>query len=99
MLPHLPAVPSIAADDHGASTASSSSDAVDPELREYMREWRRCTSQQQGVPAFVVMHDTSLDELCRRQPTSVQELLSVTGFGVKKAEMYGLKILEAFNKF
>jgi hypothetical protein len=45
------------------------------------------------------MHDTSLDELCRRQPNSIQELLSVPGFGVKKAETYGLKILEAFNKF
>jgi superfamily II DNA helicase RecQ len=83
----------------GASKASSSSDAVDPELREYMREWRRCTAQQQGVPAFVVMHDTSLNELCRRQPTSIQELLGVPGFGVKKAETYGLKILEAFDKF
>jgi len=99
MLLHLPAVPSSAGEEAGASTASGRSDAVDPELREYMREWRRCTAQQQGVPAFVVMHDTSLDELCRRQPTSIQELLSVPGFGVKKAETYGLKILEAFNKF
>jgi len=72
---------------------------VDPELREYLREWRRRTAKDQGVPAFVVMHDSSLDELCRKQPKTIQELLSVSGFGVKKAEMYGLKIIEALTKF
>src|SRR5205814_6509649 len=36
-----------------ASTAA----AVDPELREYMREWRRSVAQRQGVPAYIVLHD------------------------------------------
>jgi ATP-dependent DNA helicase RecQ len=72
---------------------------VDPDLREYLREWRRKAAKEQGVPAFVVMHDTSLDELCRKQPKSVQELLAVSGFGAKKTEMYGLKIIEALTKF
>ena len=44
------------------STSVASSDA---ELREYLREWRRVTAKEQGVPAFVVLHDTSLDEICR----------------------------------
>jgi ATP-dependent DNA helicase RecQ len=72
---------------------------VDPELREFLREWRRTTAKEQGVPAFVVMHDSSLDELCRKQPKSTQELLSISGFGVRKVEMYGLKIIEALARF
>jgi len=44
---------------------------VDSELREYLREWRRAAARQQGVAAFVVMHDTSLDEVCRMLPKSV----------------------------
>ena len=72
---------------------------ADPELVEYMREWRRSAAHAQGVPAFVVMHDTTLEELCRKQPSSVQELMSVSGFGVKKSQTYGLKIIEALNKF
>ena len=72
---------------------------ADPELVEYMREWRRSAAQTQGVPAFVVMHDTTLEELCRKQPKSVDELMSVSGFGVKKSQTYGLKIIEALNKF
>ncbi len=45
------------------------------------------------------MHDTSLDELCRKQPKTIAELLNVSGFGNKKAEMYGLKIIEALRRF
>ena len=72
---------------------------ADSELIEYMRQWRRRTANEQGVPAFVVMHDTTLEELCRKQPKSVQELMSVSGIGIKKSQTYGLKIIEALNKF
>ncbi len=72
---------------------------VDSELREYLREWRRVTAQEQNIPAFVVMHDTSLDELCRKQPKTIVELLNVSGFGVKKTEMYGRQIIAALEQF
>jgi ATP-dependent DNA helicase RecQ len=72
---------------------------VDPELREYLREWRRVAAKQQGVPAYVVMHDTSLDELCRKRPASINQLLHVSGFGERKSEMYGQQIFDAFKRF
>jgi ATP-dependent DNA helicase RecQ len=84
---------------HSGSYAKATGSAVDPELREYLREWRRATAQEQGVPAFVVMHDTSLDELCRKRPRSMSQLLAVPGFGERKSEMYGQKIFDAFDKF
>src|ERR1051325_4753882 len=37
------------------STAS-----VDEELREYLREWRRGIAKEQGLPAYIVMHDSTL---------------------------------------
>jgi len=73
--------------------------AADAELLEYMREWRRRTAKDQGVAAFVVMHDSSLEEVCRVQPKSIHELLAISGFGAKKAQTYGLKIIEAVKKF
>ena len=72
---------------------------VDPELREYLREWRRETAKQHGVPAFVVMHDTSLEELCRIRPGSLSELLRVWGFGERKVASYGRQILDALAEF
>jgi ATP-dependent DNA helicase RecQ len=72
---------------------------VDPELREFLRGWRRAAAKQQGVPAFVVMHDTSLDELCRRRPASLSELLNISGFGEHKATLYGPQIFELLRRF
>jgi ATP-dependent DNA helicase RecQ len=84
---------------HSGSFARAAGSAVDPELREYLREWRRATAKEQGVPAYVVMHDTSLDELCRRRPRTMSQLLDVPGFGERKSEMYGQKIFDAFARF
>jgi ATP-dependent DNA helicase RecQ len=81
-----------------ADKASRTAD-VDPELRDYLREWRRGAAKQQGVPAFVVMHDTSLEELCRAKPTSLSALLRVSGFGERKTELYGEQILDAIQRF
>lgn len=72
---------------------------VDEELREYLREWRRTTAREQGVPAYVVMHDSSLDELCRVRPRSLAELLGVSGFGEHKTDTYGTQILEALRHY
>ena len=69
------------------------------ELREYLREWRRMTAREQGIAAFLIMHDTSLEELCRRQPLTMSELRRVSGFGDRKTELYGAAILEALSRF
>lgn len=84
------------------AVASGSADSlvpVDAELREYLREWRRTTAKQQGMPSYIVMHDTSLDELCRRRPASLEEIRGVPGFGERKTEQYGQQILEALEQF
>jgi ATP-dependent DNA helicase RecQ len=72
---------------------------VDPELREYLREWRRVTSKKLQIAAFIIMHDSSLDHLCQVRPRSLAELRKVSGFGERKTEMYGPDILEALERF
>jgi ATP-dependent DNA helicase RecQ len=69
------------------------------ELREYLRMWRRDTAQRQGIPAFTVMHDTSLDELCRVMPQSLAEIRQIYGLGERKTESYGREILAAIGHF
>jgi ATP-dependent DNA helicase RecQ len=72
---------------------------ADLELREYLAAWRRETAAKQGVPAFVVMHDTSLEELCRKRPDSLAAIRRVHGFGERKTQTYGPDILQALKKF
>jgi ATP-dependent DNA helicase RecQ len=72
---------------------------LDLELREHLREWRRTMAKKQGIPAFVVMHDTSLEQLCRLRPHSLAGIREIHGFGERKTEMYGREIIEAIQQF
>jgi ATP-dependent DNA helicase RecQ len=73
--------------------------SVDKELNEYLREWRRNTAKDKGIPAFVVLHDSALEDLCLVEPSNLQELRRVSGFGEKKVEMYGKEILDVLRRF
>ena len=72
---------------------------VDAGLRERLRAWRSDTAKEQSVPAYVVMHDTTLDEICRMRPKSIRALLQISGIGERKAELYGQSILELLRQF
>jgi len=75
--------------------------AVEPDsgLRDYLREWRRNMAKEQSMPAYVVLHDTTLEEICRIRPSSVAELMEITGIGERKAELYGKDILAALKRY
>jgi hypothetical protein len=45
------------------------------------------------------MHDSALDEVCRKRPGSIPELLRIAGFGDYKAALYGPRIFEALQQF
>ena len=72
---------------------------VDPELIEYLKEWRRGVAVHDNVPAYIVLHDTTLEEICRTRPQSPGEMLDVNGIGERKAAAYGAAILEALEAF
>ncbi len=73
---------------------------ADPALAEYLREWRRNMARENKVPAYIILHDSTLEELCRRRrPASLAELRQVPGIGEKKADVYGAEILQALRNF
>ena len=82
-----------------SSTKKSASFGGDRELRRFLQEWRRETARKKGVAAFVILHDSSLDDLCLVEPQTLAELRRVSGFGQKKVEAYGQEILEALRRF
>ena len=67
---------------------------TDSPLFEALRQWRSNCAREQGVPAYVILHDRSLHELAARQPQSINDLLNVPGIGQAKANRYGTVILE-----
>ena len=67
--------------------------ALDAALRDRLRAWRIDMARRLKVPAYVVMHDATLDAICRLRPASAGELLEVPGIGERKADRYGEAIL------
>jgi len=79
----------------GASIWQQASDAL---VVDAMRKWRRETAAAEGIPAFVILHDTSLLDLCKKRPRTIGELLEVHGIGTAKAAKYGEEILKALRR-
>ena len=76
----------------GATGASPEAD-IDEELFERLRAWRGDQARSQQVPAYVVLHNSHLEEIARRKPTSVHELGSIKGVGLRRAARYGDELL------
>jgi ATP-dependent DNA helicase RecQ len=82
-----------------ARVRSRASTAPDSALLGHMREWRRIFARHRGVPAFMILNDASLADLCRKEPATLDDLLEVTGIGERKAQSFGREILDALSKF
>ena len=82
-----------------AAAPAAAGPSPQADLLEYLREWRRVVAQRNGVPAFMILHDTSLEDLVRKSPTNLRELLRVSGIGERKAEIYGAEIFAALESF
>jgi ATP-dependent DNA helicase RecQ len=65
----------------------------DPDLVARLRAWRLERSRQDGVPAFVVFNDRTLEELAAARPSTSAELVEVHGLGPAKVDRYGPALL------
>jgi ATP-dependent DNA helicase RecQ len=72
-------------------------DAADAELLDRLKAWRLQQSREQGVPAYVVLHDSTLADIARRRPRDLAALSGVAGIGGHKLERYGAGLLEVID--
>lgn len=56
--------------------------------------WRLEMARHSGVPPRVLLHDATLNAIAERPPATMDELLSMPGFGAVKAARYGPLILD-----
>lgn len=62
---------------------------IDVELWEALRERRRELADEQDVPPYVVFSNQTLQEMCIRLPTTLQQMSHVNGVGERKLKKYG----------
>ena len=73
------------------------SDTPEGRLHEQLRAWRLQQAQAARVPAYTVFNDRTLEDLVARQPTDLDELLAIRGFGPVKAHRFGQQILDIID--
>ena len=59
-----------------------------------LKAWRSAEAKRLGVPAYVVLHDRTLNALAQVRPRNPNQLLAVDGMGPAKVEKFGAAILE-----
>jgi ATP-dependent DNA helicase RecQ len=63
------------------------------QLAAQLKEWRATESKRLGVPAYVVLHDRTVQAIAAAIPTTPNQLLAVDGMGPAKLDKFGEAIL------
>ncbi|HEX2293729.1 MAG TPA: HRDC domain-containing protein, partial [Actinomycetota bacterium] len=58
-----------------------------------LKAWRLERAKRDGVPAYVIFHDTTLQEIAEAAPRSIVQLSHISGVGPAKLERYGNEVL------
>ena len=85
----------------GASGRKNTSTVVSPgdaPFFDALRQWRADKAREQGVPAYVILHDRTLLELAAHRPETAEDLLEIPGIGQAKAERYGEELLDVLTE-
>lgn len=68
-------------------------DAAQEAVYARLRQWRSTQAQTEGVPVYVVAHNSMLQQIAQRGISSRDELLQIQRFGQKRVDKYGDAIL------
>ena len=71
---------------------------VDP-LFDALRERRRTIAKEQGVPPYVIFHDSTLREMAAAKPQDRRALSEITGVGARKLDAFGDAFLAVIRNF
>lgn len=83
----------------GASKASSSVAVGDEALWQALKAKRTELAKEQGVPPYVIFHDSTLLAMAEAKPQRRDELAEISGVGERKLERYGEAFLEVLRQF
>jgi ATP-dependent DNA helicase RecQ len=76
-----------------ASQPSGQGGAGHSALHTALRGWRSAIARKRGVPAYVVLHDSTIDGIASVRPATLSQLRDIPGIGDKKLEHYGDELI------
>ena len=79
--------------------ARPNEDPVDQVLFDMLKKLRREIAMNEAVPAYIVFSDASLKDMCRKQPTSLDQFSAINGVGQVKLAKYGKAFTELIDDY
>ncbi|MFC1754773.1 DNA helicase RecQ [Thermoproteota archaeon] len=67
-------------------------------LFEALREKRRELAKAQGIPPYIIFHDSVLLEIATKQPQNLEDFFAISGVGQAKLKRYGDIFLKIVHK-
>ena len=69
-----------------------------PGVEEKLKAWRLAEARRQGVPAFRIFSDKTLQAIAEQMPATVAELLAIPGVGLRSVERYGAALFRILHE-
>lgn len=77
----------------------AAAEQIDRNLLAELKALRRELADRKKVPAYIIFADATLVDMCKKLPTSSDELLEVSGVGRVKMELYGEIFLNVIRTY
>ncbi len=72
---------------------------INEKMFNILKEVRKEIAEKEGIPAFMIFHNTTLMEIAKELPTTESEFLDISGVGSMKNEKYGKAFIDAVNEY
>ncbi len=84
---------------NGKKIPTTAEKTPDAKLLRLLKETRARLAAGRQLPPYLVFSDATLREMCKKQPRTPEELLSVSGVGMVKLEQYGAAFLQTIAAY
>ena len=74
-------------------------EGADRGLFDRLRQWRRGIAEQRGLPPFVILHDSVLQELSILRPSRLDTLREVRGMGEKRTADFAPELIALIGEY
>ena len=62
-----------------------------------LRDWRNDLAANEGIPAYIIMHNSQLHDIVKRQPAAKADFAAIKGMKAK-ADKYGEEIIRILQE-
>ncbi|MBO5717826.1 MAG: DNA helicase RecQ [Alistipes sp.] len=73
--------------------------AADEELFAMLKDLRRKVAKQNGLAPYVIFQDPSLEDMSIQYPITMEEMQTISGVGVGKAQKYGAEFIDLIKRY